>query len=45
LAEIVSLSKDLDRANSLLDKAFLIPHNAGTAEYLETIRHRIREAN
>jgi hypothetical protein len=45
LAEIVSLSRDLDRASSLLDKAFQIPHNAGTAQHLEKIRKRIREAN
>ena len=45
LAEIVSLTKDLDRASSLLDKAFHIPHNAGTAQHLEKIRKRIREAN
>jgi hypothetical protein len=45
LAEIASLSKDVDRANSLLDKAFQISHNSAAAQYLETIRNRIREAN
>jgi hypothetical protein len=45
LAEVISMSKDLDRANALLDKAAEIPHNEETAQYLETIRNRIREVH
>lgn len=45
LAEVVSLSKDLDRAKALLDKAAKIPHNEVAAQYLEAIRKRVCEAN
>ena len=44
LAEIVALSHDLHRANSLLDKASQIPHSTAARDYLDALRARFSES-
>ena len=44
LAEIVALSQDFNRANSLLDNASKIPHSTAARDYIDTLRARFREA-